>query len=340
MTQGTKHERQRIVAQGGFTMKVLITGATGLVGTALVKRLVADGHTVCRLVRRETVSRKSDYRGQAVGQRVFDVPWDPEASDGLSFADSQGDIASAEAVVNLAGASIAQGRWTTQRKMVLRSSRIKTTRSLVAALRRLKTPPKVLLSASAVGYYGNRGEEVLTEESKAGDDFLAQLAREWEAEAVKAEAAGMCVVRARFGIILAKHGGALPPMMRLFQFFVGGKIGSGRQWMSWVTLEDAIGILMYALKDASVSGAINVVAPQPVRNAEFTQELARALHRPALVPAPAFALRLALGQEMADSMLLASQRVEPARLQQMNYHFLHNDLPSALTSILKAIKLK
>jgi uncharacterized protein (TIGR01777 family) len=206
------------------------------------------------------------------------VPWDPEASDGLSFADSQGDIAGAEAVVNLAGASIAGGRWTTQRKMVLRSSRVKTTRSLVAALGRLKTPPKVLLSASAVGYYGNRGDEVLTEESKAGDDFLAQLAREWEAEAMKAETAGMRVVRARFGIILAKHGGALPSMMRLFQFFVGGKIGSGRQWMSWITLEDVIGILVYALKDGSVSGAIDVVAPQPVRNVEFTRELARALH--------------------------------------------------------------
>jgi uncharacterized protein (TIGR01777 family) len=315
-------------------MKVLITGATGLVGTALVKRLVADGHTVCRLVRRETVSRKSDSGGQATGQRVFDVPWDPEASDGLSFADSQGDIAGAEAVVNLAGASIAQGRWTTQRKMVLRSSRVKTTRSLVAALGRLKTPPKVLLSASAVGYYGNRGDEVLTEESKAGDDFLAQLAREWEAEAVKAEAAGIRVVRARFGIILSKHGGALPPMMRLFQFFVGGKIGSGRQWMSWVTLEDVVGILVYALKDGSVSGAIDVVAPQPVRNVEFTRELARALHRPALVPAPAFALRLALGQEMADTMVLTSQRAEPARLRQLGYRFVHEGLTEALAHVL------
>jgi uncharacterized protein len=314
-------------------MKVLITGATGLVGTALVKRLVADGHTVCRLVRRETVSRKSEDRAQAAGQRVFDVPWDPEASDGLSFADSQGDIAGAEAVVNLAGASIAGGRWTTQRKMVLRSSRVKTTRSLVAALGRLKTPPKVLLSASAVGYYGNRGDEVLTEESKAGDDFLAQLAREWEAEAMKAETAGMRVVRARFGIILAKHGGALPSMMRLFQFFVGGKIGSGRQWMSWITLEDVIGILVYALKDGVVSGAIDVVAPQPVRNVEFTRELARALHRPALVPAPAFALRLALGQEMADTILLTSQRAEPARLRQLGYRFVHEGLTEALAHV-------
>jgi uncharacterized protein (TIGR01777 family) len=264
------------------------------------------------------------------------VPWDPEASDGLSFAESQGDIAGAEAVVNLAGAPIADGRWTTQRKMVLRSSRVKTTRSLVAALGRLRTPPKVLLSASAIGYYGDRGDEVLTEESKAGTNFLADLAREWEVEGKKAEALGMRVVLARFGVILAKQGGALPAMMRPMQFFVGGKLGSGQQWLSWITLEDVIGILSYALKSESVSGAVNVVAPQAVRNEDFTRELARTMHRPALFPAPAFALRLALGQEMADTMLLASQRVEPVRVRQLGYPFLHSDLSSALASVLKA----
>jgi uncharacterized protein (TIGR01777 family) len=317
-------------------MKVLITGATGLVGTALIKALVADGHTACRLVRRETVSGKSDPRGQSSGPRVLDVPWDPEASNGLSFAESQGDIAGAEAVVNLAGAPIADGRWTTQRKMVLRSSRVKTTRSLVAALGRLKTPPKVLLSASAIGYYGDRADEVLTEESKAGTNFLADLAREWEVEGKKAEALGMRVVLTRLGVVLAKQGGALPAMMRPMQFFVGGKLGSGQQWLSWVTLEDVIGILGYALKNESVSGAVNVVAPQPVRNEDFTRELARTMHRPALFPAPAFALRLALGQEMADTMLLASQRVEPVRVRQLGYPFLHSDLSSALASVLKA----
>ena len=316
-------------------MKVLITGATGLVGTALTKALVTDGDTVCRLMRRETVSAKTGPARQGSSQ-VLDVPWDPESSDGLSFADSQGEIAGAEAVVNLAGAPIAGERWTTQRKMVLRSSRARTTRSLVAALAKLKTLPKVFVSASAIGYYGNRGEEVLTEDSKAGDDFLAQVALEWEAEAKKAETLGMRVVRARFGIILAKQGGAFPQMMRPFKFFVGGKLGSGRQWMSWITLEDVIGILRHALENASASGAINVVAPHPVRNAQFTTELARAMHRPAAFAAPAFALRLALGQEMADTMLLTSQRVEPARLAAVSYPFRHPDLPSALIHVLSA----
>jgi uncharacterized protein len=315
-------------------MKVLMTGATGLVGAALTQALVRDGHTVCRMVRRETVSRKTDSPAQAAGPRVIDVPWDPEASGGLTFADSQGEIGGADAVVNLAGASIAGTRWTQQGKMVLRSSRVRTTGSLVSALGRLKTVPKVLVSASAIGYYGSRGHEVLTEESKPGDDFLAKVAVDWEAEAKKAEALGMRVVLARFGIILAKHGGALPQMMRPFTFFVGGKMGSGRQWMSWVTLDDVIGVIRYALDNPSVSGVLNVVAPQPVCNAEFTRELARAMHRPAVFPAPAFALRLALGREMADSLLLASQRVEPARLPHLGYRFVHESLPEALAHIL------
>jgi uncharacterized protein len=317
-------------------MKVLMTGATGLVGTALTKALVRDGHTVCRMVRRETVSRKADSPAQVAGPRVIDVPWDPEASGGLTFADSQGDIAGAEAVVNLAGASIAGARWTQQGKMVLRSSRVRTTGALVSALGKLKTPPRVLVSASAIGYYGSRGDEVLTEDSKAGDDFLAKVTVDWEAEAKKAEALGIRVVLVRFGVILAKHGGALPQMMRPFQIFVGGKMGSGQQWISWITLGDVVGIVRYALEDANVRGVVNVVAPQPVRNAEFAKELARAMHRSALFPAPAFALRLALGREMADSMPLASQRVEPARLKKLQYRFLHDNLSAALASVLKA----
>jgi uncharacterized protein (TIGR01777 family) len=326
--------RLRIHNALGETMKVLMTGATGLVGTALTEALVRDGHTVCRMVRRETVSRKTGSRGTPAGPLVIDVPWDPEASGGLTFADSQGDIAGVEAVVNLAGASIAGGRWTQQGKMVLRSSRVRTTGALVSALGKLKTRPKVLVSASAIGYYGSRGDEILTEDSKPGADFLAKVAVDWEAEAKKAEAMGMRVVLARFGIILAKHGGALPQIMRPFKFFAGGKLGSGRQWMSWVTLEDVVGVIRYVLEDSSVSGAVNIVAPQPVRNVEFTRELARAMHRPALLPAPAFALRLALGREMADSLLLTSQRVEPAKLRLMGYRFGHDTLPEALARIL------
>jgi len=236
-------------------------------------------------------------------------------------------------VVNLAGASIAGGRWTAERKALLRSSRVDTTRALVTALAKMNARPRVLVSASAIGYYGSRGDELLTEESAAGKDFLASLAQEWEAEAVKAEALGIRVVRARFGIILARNGGALEKMLLPFKLGVGGRIGSGQQWMSWVTLDDVAGILRFALESGTAQGAINVTAPGAVRNAEFTRELARALHRPALFPAPAFALRLVLG-EMADALLLSSQRVVPQKLQQLGYRFLHADLAVALAAVL------
>jgi uncharacterized protein len=330
-------------------MKILVTGSTGFVGTALVEALVRDGHTVCRLLRRESVTVgkrpaksgkdasaiRSDNKGlgDPTGQ-IFDVAWDPEASAASAIGDPQGYTAGADAVVNLAGASIADGRWTTQRKMQLRSSRVKTTRSLVAALEKTSVAPKILVSASAIGIYGNRGDEVLTEESAAGGDFLAGLVVEWESEALKAEALGMRVVCTRFGIVLAKHGGALAQMMRPFKFGVGGKLGSGKQWMSWVTLEDVIGVVRFALANAAVRGPVNVVAPEPVRNAKFTTELARAMHRPALFPTPAFALRTALGQEMADSLLLTSQRVTPSRLQQLGFEFEHADLGLALEQVL------
>jgi uncharacterized protein len=314
-------------------MKVLITGATGLVGTALIKSLVTDGHSVCRLVRRESVApkkgaRRKDSTAPSSDSRIVDVPWDPEASDGLSLADSQGTIAGAEGVVNLAGASVADGKWTQQRKMVLRSSRVKTTMALVNALAKLKSRPKVL------GFYGDRGDETLTEESKAGQGFLPKVSLDWEAEARRAEALGMRVVLTRFGIILAKQGGALPQMMKPFKFFVGGKLGSGRQWMSWVTLEDVIAAIRWALENDGVSGVMNVVSPKPVRNEEFTRELARAMHRPGIFTAPAFALRMAMGEEMADSMLLASERVLPGRLKAMGFGFQHEELGDALAAIL------
>jgi uncharacterized protein len=316
-------------------MKIVVTGSTGLVGTALVNALTRDGHTVCRLLRRETITGKGkkDQEKHGLAGQVIDIAWDPEDPSASSLADSQGKVDGAEAIVNLAGASIAGGRWTTERKMLLRSSRVRTTHALVAALEKANLRPKVLVSASAIGYYGSRGEEVLTEESRCGEGFLAGVSREWEAEAMKAEALGMRVVLARFGIILAKHGGALPQMMRPFRFGVGGKIGSGQQWMSWVKLPDVVGIIRHALENAAVAGAVNVVTPQPARNAEFTRELARAMHRPAIFPAPAFALRLALG-EMADALLLSSQRVKPSRLEQYGYRFQHPDLPSALAAVL------
>jgi uncharacterized protein len=239
----------------------------------------------------------------------------------------------ADAVVNLAGASIAGGRWTKERKALLHSSRIDTTRALVNALAKMNARPRVLVSASAIGIYGDRGEEVLTEESKPGTDFLAGLAREWEAEALKAEALGIRVVLARFGIILARQGGALAKMLLPFKLGAGGRLGSGRQWMSWIALEDVVGIVRFAIENGSVRGAVNVVAPGAVQNAEFTKALAKAVHRPALFPAPAFALRLMLG-EMADALLLSSQRVAPQRLQQLGFRFQRADLPSALVALL------
>jgi len=302
-------------------MKILVTGSTGLVGTALAEALARDGHTVCRLMRSQSVVAAGTKKG-------FDVAWNPTTGE------LGGAAVGADAVVNLAGASIAGGRWTTERKALLRTSRIETTRALVNALAKMNARPRVLVSASAIGIYGDRGDEVLTEESKTGTDFLATLAQQWEGEALKAEALGIRVVLARFGIILARHGGALGKMLLPFKLCAGGRLGSGQQWMSWVTLEDVVGILRFAMEGAPVTGAINVVAPQPVRNAEFTKVLAKALHRPALFPAPAFALRLALG-EMADALLLSGQRVAPERLQQLGYSFLHVELSKALNAVLE-----
>jgi len=300
-------------------MKILVTGSSGLVGTALVSALARGGHTVCRLVRPQSAGGDGATEG-------FAVAWNPATGE------LGGAGVGADAVVNLAGASIADGRWTTQRKALLRSSRIETTRALVGALAKMNARPSVLVSASAIGYYGDRGDETLTEESKPGVDFLAGLAQEWEAEALKAESLGIRVVLARFGIILAREGGALPKMLLPFKFGVGGKLGSGQQWMSWVRLEDVVGILRFAMENAPVRGAINIVSPQPLQNAEFTSVLAKTMHRPALFPAPAFALRLALG-EMADALLLSSQRVLPQALKKLGYRFLHAELTSALAAV-------
>ena len=309
-------------------MKILVTGSSGLVGTALVSALARAGHTVCRLVRPQSAAATGEKEG-------FAVSWNPATGE------LGGAGVGADAVVNLAGASIADGRWTTQRKELLRSSRIDTTRALVVALAKMNARPSVLVSASAIGIYGDRGDETLTEESKPGTDFLAALAEEWEAEALKAEALGIRVVLARFGIILAREGGALPKMMLPFKFGAGGKLASGKQWMSWVMLEDVVASLRFAIEGASsrdaenvapVRGAINIVSPQPLQNAEFTRVLAKTMHRPALFPAPAFALRLALG-EMADALLLSSQRVLPRAVEKTGYQFLHSDLSTALKNL-------
>jgi uncharacterized protein len=293
-------------------MKVLISGSSGLVGAALTGSLRADGHSVCHLVRPGGKAAPGDVQWNPL-RALLDAP----AMEGF------------DAVVNLNGASIGGGRWTSKRKTILRGSRVDSTRVLVDALSHLRQPPRVFVCASATGYYGNRGDEVLKETSGCGNDFLATLCRAWEGEAARAASSGVRTVIARFGIILSTEGGALPRMLTPFKFGAGGRLGSGKQWMSWIALDDALRVLRAAIDDARWSGPVNVVSPEPVQNSDFTRVLASVLHRPAIFPAPALALRLALG-EMADALLLASQRVQPECLQQYGFAFRYENLEAAL----------
>jgi uncharacterized protein (TIGR01777 family) len=297
-------------------MRVLISGGSGLVGGALTGALRAEGHTVCHLVR---------PGGKAA---PGDVQWNP-----LSALVDLPAMEGFDAVVNLNGASIAGGRWTPKRKAILRGSRVDSTRVLVDALSHLRQPPRVFVCASATGYYGNRGDEVLTETSGYGNDFLAIVCRAWEGEAARAASSGIRTVIARFGIVLSAEGGALPAMLTPFKFGAGGRLGSGKQWMSWIALEDVVRVLRTAINDAGWNGPVNVVSPEPVRNSDFTRVLASVLHRPAIFPAPAFALRLALG-EMADALLLSSQRVLPECLKQYGFAFRYENLEAALHAVI------
>jgi len=299
-------------------MRILISGATGLVGTALGEALRAEGHEIGQLVR----------PGGTV--RTGDVRWDP-ATGTVDIPAMEG----ADTVVCLNGAGIGDGRWTPERKKVLRSSRVDATRVLVDAIGQMARKPRVFIGASAIGYYGDRGEEILTESSTAGNDFLAQLVRDWEAEAMRAESSSIRTVIVRFGVILSTRGGALARMLTPFKLGAGGRLGSGKQWMSWIALDDAVGIVRLAIANEGIQGPVNLVAPNPVRNAEFTRVLASALHRPAIFPAPAFILRAALG-EMADALLLSSQRVRPEQMMAAGYDYRMADLESALRNILAA----
>jgi len=306
-------------------MRVLISGSTGLVGTALLAAFRRQGHQLARLVRPSTRNRPA---GRGTSPDVLNLAWDP-LSGTLDSATS-----GADAVVHLAGASIAGGRWTAARKRLLRESRVAATHHLVEALGKLPQPPKVFVGASAIGFYGDRGDEELTESSAPGRDFLAGLCCEWEAESARAAHFGARVVLLRLGIVLDRHGGALPQMALPFRLGVGGRIGSGQQWMSWVALEDVVGIVGYALSSSALSGPVNAVAPHPERNVDFAVTLGRVLHRPTLFPTPGFVLRLALG-EMAEALLLSSQRVVPEKLQRIGYPFVHQALEPALESVLR-----
>ena len=293
-------------------MKILISGSSGLIGTAATAALKSDGHNVVHLVRPSKTANPGD------------VQWDPMRAT-VDVAGLEG----IDVVIHLSGAGIADGRWTEERKQLLRSSRIDTTRVLVDSLSRLKQKPRLLIVASAIGYYGSRGDEILTESSTTGTDFLALVCRDWEAEASRAAARGIRTVMLRTGVVLSGKGGALPKMLTPFKLGVGGRLGSGQQWMSWIAIEDVVGIIRNAIANEQVSGPVNVVAPNPVRNEEFTRLLAAMLHRPAIFPAPAFMLRLAMG-EMADAVLLGSDRVKPERMLAAGYKFRFEILEPAL----------
>ena len=297
-------------------MNVAVTGASGLIGAALIASLEAGGHRAISLVRRAPRPDEDALR------------WDPALGTITPAGPSVAD-----AIVHLAGESLIGLRWTAEKKRRIRESRTIATRLLVQTLTRLAKPPAVLVCASGVGYYGSRGDEVLSEESRPGTGFLAELAREWEAATATAIAQGIRVVNLRLGVVLSANGGALAKMLPPFRLGLGGVIGDGAQWMSWIALDDVLGAIRHALTTDALRGPLNVVAPAPVTNAEFTRTLGRALGRPTLVPLPAFAARLALG-EMADEMLLASQRAVPARLQASGYRFRYPTLEDALRAVL------
>lgn len=297
--------------------RILISGGSGMIGSALIPTLKAGGAQIVRLARAGASSRSD-------GQNIS---WDP------SHTISPETISGFSAVIHLAGESIV-GRWTEAKKTRIRDSRIPPTTHLAQALAQAKEKPGVFICASAIGYYGNRGDEVLNEESTAGTGFAAGLARQWEAATDFAAKAGIRTVQMRMGIVLGTSGGALPKMLPPFKMGLGGRLGNGRQWMSWIDIHDVVGAIHHILKTDLVEGPVNVVAPKPVANAEFTKILANTLSRPAIFPVPAFAARLAFGQ-MADELLLASQRVEPAKLIASGYPFRFADLRASLENILK-----
>lgn len=296
-------------------MRILLTGSSGLIGHALLTSLTADGHTVLRLVRSK--ANASDPN----------IAWDPDAG-----TVSPSELEGFDAVVHLAGESI-MGRWTSAKKARILQSRIKGTQLLSESLAGLRNRPEVLVSASAIGYYGNRGDQVLDEQSSPGSLFLSEVAKSWEASTEPAKSNGIRVVNLRIGFVLSKTGGGLATMLWPFRMGLGGPVGSGRQYISWIAIDDLVGAISHAIGSDSLHGAVNAVAPHPVTNREFSKTLGRVLGRPTIVPLPGFAVRMAMG-EMGNEVLLAGARVRPTRLLANGYEFSFPDLEAALRHVL------
>jgi uncharacterized protein (TIGR01777 family) len=299
-------------------MNILVSGSTGMVGNALIPVLTAAGHEVIRLVRVKSRTPSKEIIG-----------WDPAAN----YIDAAG-LEGLDAVVHLAGEPIASGRWNAAKKTRIRSSRVQGTRLLCETLSHVAKPPQTLLCASAIGYYGDRGDELLSETSPVGSGFLADVCRDWEAACEPARQKGIRVVNARFGVIMSTHGGALAKMLTPFKMGAGGIIGSGKQYMSCISIDDCIAAIVHSLNTSSVVGPVNFVGPTPVTNRDFTKTIGKVLARPTIFPMPAFAARLAFG-EMADELLLGSDRVEPKKLLDSGYAFRHGDLETALRHVLE-----
>jgi len=291
-------------------MRIAIAGASGLVGKALTPLLEAEGHDVVRLVRS--------------WPKAGEIEWHPN-QDSIDT----GKLEGFDAIINLAGENVAEGRWTDEKKKKIHDSRVNGTHLLSEAIAKLTTKPRCFLCASATGIYGDRGDETLDEQSESGGGFLAGVCREWEKATEPAHRAGVRVVNFRFGPILARAGGMLEKMLTPFKMGLGGKIGSGKQYISWVAIEDAVAVIKRVLNDESIRGPLNVVSPKPVTNERFTRALGEVLSRPTVMAVPAFAARLAFG-EMADEMLLVSQKVIPKKLQAAGFQFEYSDLETAL----------
>ncbi len=297
-------------------MKILVAGSSGLIGSALVQRLSDEGQQVVRLVRHPA----------APGETIAE--WDPNSGKLETSSLEQTD-----AVVNLAGENVAAGRWTEAQKKRVRESRVRGTQLLSESLAKLAVPPRVLVSASAVGFYGSCGDQILTEESPPGSDFLAEVCKEWEAATEPARQKGIRVVILRIGMVLSGKGGALPAMLPAFKAGAGGKLGDGQQFVSWIALDDLVRAIAHAISTGSLSGPVNAVSPNPVRNVEFTEALGKVLGRPAFLTVPAAVVRLMFG-EMADALLLASQRAEPRRLIDTEFTFQFPGLEATLRHVL------